>query len=259
MLIVYLTSYDDPENPINPLIILICFTISYLVLNNYYSSSVRKPKQELKIFKEIDWLGNPNEIKNMSGKNFELFLYKLFKSIGYNVTLTPSSNDQGADLILRKEEQIIAVQAKRYSKPVGNRAVQEIVAAIPYYGATEGWVITTSSYTNSAINLANANNIRLIGWNGLIKLIKQIPREDTIANIERKNDCSISNRTTFSDFIQKNSDLLAIIMFILGPFAGIKCYDYSSISTILPVLGIVIWILCWLILAIIIIKTMDKI
>ena len=44
---------------------------------------------------------------------------------GWTVADTPASGDFGADLIAEKDGKRIAIQAKRYSKPVGNKAVNE--------------------------------------------------------------------------------------------------------------------------------------
>jgi restriction system protein len=43
---------------------------------------------------------------------------------------------------------------KRYTSSVGNSAVQEVVAAVLFYGTNEGCVITNSSFTPSARSLA---------------------------------------------------------------------------------------------------------
>jgi restriction system protein len=45
--------------------------------------------------------------------------------------------------------------------------VQEIVGAIKFYNADEGWVITNSTFTASARSLAQANNIKLIDGHDL--------------------------------------------------------------------------------------------
>lgn len=97
----------------------------------------------------------------MNGYDFESFIENLFRSLGFNVEKTSYSKDQGADLIISKGSLKIAIQVKRYDKRnrVGNRAVQEIAAAINYYKADKGIVITTSEFTQSAIELANANGI----------------------------------------------------------------------------------------------------
>ena len=46
------------------------------------------------------------------------------------VCLAACGGDQGADLILKTPGIIYVVQAKFYGKPVGNKAVQEVVAAV---------------------------------------------------------------------------------------------------------------------------------
>ena len=66
-----------------------------------------------------------HHIDQMDGIEFEDYLEALFGSQGYVVKRTPISHDYGADLILRKQSQSIAVQAKRYDTAVGLGAVQE--------------------------------------------------------------------------------------------------------------------------------------
>ena len=116
-----------------------------------------------------------SDIDSMTGYEFEKFLKILFEKMGYKVEHTKISRDQGADLILNKFGEKIVVQAKRYdfSRKVGNKAIQEIVAAIKYYNADKGIVITTSEFTTSAIDLARANKIELIDRYKLKKLVSE--------------------------------------------------------------------------------------
>ncbi|KAB8125708.1 restriction endonuclease [Gracilibacillus oryzae] len=109
-----------------------------------------------------------NDIDEMSGNKFEEYLLVLLKGRGYKVKLTPKTGDYGADLILLTNNKKIVVQAKRYKKNVGVRAVQEIVSAQKYYKADECWVITNSFFTNQAIKLASSNHVRLINRSELI-------------------------------------------------------------------------------------------
>lgn len=74
----------------------------------------------------------------------------------------------GADVILKAKDKKIIVQAKRYKKNVGVKAVQEIAAAKNYYNADECWVITNSFFTKQAKTLANSNQVRLIDRKQLI-------------------------------------------------------------------------------------------
>jgi restriction system protein len=55
------------------------------------------------------------------------------------------------------------VQLKRYAvKPIGNDAVGAVFAGMFHYKAKEAWVITTSSFTKKAVQLAKSNGVRLI-------------------------------------------------------------------------------------------------
>lgn len=92
------------------------------------------------------------EVDKMSGRKFEEYLQVLLKAKGYYVLLTPASGDYGADLILSTKSKKIIVQAKRYNKNVGVKAVQEIASAKTHYKADECWVITNSFFTEQAKN-----------------------------------------------------------------------------------------------------------
>jgi hypothetical protein len=102
----------------------------------------------------------------LSGVDFEVYLARLLKKLGFeDVTGTPATGDQGADLLARKDGRKIAIQAKRYKGSVGNEAVQEVVGALKFYKADEGWVITSGRFTQPARALAQANGIHLVdGW-----------------------------------------------------------------------------------------------
>lgn len=109
-------------------------------------------------------------IDNLSGLEFEEYLFNLFKNLGYEVESTPASNDYGADLIISKNSERIVVQAKRYNSIVGVSAIQEIVGAKSYYKANKCMVVTNNYFTPNAIELAKANNVELWDRDELIKM-----------------------------------------------------------------------------------------
>jgi hypothetical protein len=110
------------------------------------------------------------EINSLSGTEFESYIARTLQRTGWRVSGTPATGDQGADLIASKGNRKIAIQVKRYTSSVGNSAVQEVVAAVRFYGTNEGCVITNSSFTLSARSLAQKNDIRLIEGFNLDKL-----------------------------------------------------------------------------------------
>lgn len=113
--------------------------------------------------KEIEEESDRYSFKNIStGYEFEEYLKVIFERMGYEVEVTKKSNDQGGDLVIEKDGIRTVVQAKFYSNPVGNKAVQEVFSAISYYKANKGMIVTNSSYTNSAVALAEVNDITLV-------------------------------------------------------------------------------------------------
>lgn len=113
------------------------------------------------------------KIDQYTGYEFENFLTKLFSKMGYQVEQTRLSGDQGADLIVVKFGKETVIQAKRCAGKVGNRAIQEVTAAIGFYKARSGMVVTNSYFTPAAFELAEANNIELIDRDSLEELIRK--------------------------------------------------------------------------------------
>lgn len=116
-----------------------------------------------------------NRLDRMEGREFEEWLVELFERAGYRVELTPASRDFGADLLIEDAQGYrIAIQAKRYGSVVGLEAVQQVAAAVPFYGMDEGWVVTNSTYTEAAYRLAEPNQVRLIDRNELLEFAHEI-------------------------------------------------------------------------------------
>lgn len=101
----------------------------------------------------------------MDGFKFEEFLVTLFRTIGYDVTETKKTGDQGADLFVERFGKKIVIQAKNYTGTVGNSAVQQALAAKAFYNCDEAMVVTNSYFTKSAKELADSSAVRLIDRN----------------------------------------------------------------------------------------------
>jgi restriction system protein len=99
------------------------------------------------------------DVDEMTGWEFEKWLNRLFERCGFGVERTPYRGDFGADFVLTWNTRRIAVQAKRASRPVGVRAVQEVVAARAYYRCDQAMVVTNSYFTAQAVILGRANNV----------------------------------------------------------------------------------------------------
>lgn len=93
---------------------------------------------------------------------YEQFCADILRSAGWQAVVTQATGDQGADIRASKDGLNIVVQCKLYSKPVGNKAVQEVVGALAHYGAKYGLVVTNTDFTRSAKMLAASNNVLLM-------------------------------------------------------------------------------------------------
>ena len=103
--------------------------------------------------------GFANAGRRTTGFDFEIFCEQKLTNEGWVVTKTKSGADQGLDLIAQKGKQRIGIQCKKYARPVGNKAVQEVISGLQFYNNPQGAVLTNNTFTKSAIQLANASNI----------------------------------------------------------------------------------------------------
>lgn len=98
----------------------------------------------------------------MSPSEYEGFCADILNNNGWQARTTSSSGDQGVDVIAEKNDLCVAIQCKKYSSPVGNKAVQEVAAGMAYWGASVGVVVTNASYTRSARELAAVHGVFLL-------------------------------------------------------------------------------------------------
>jgi restriction endonuclease Mrr len=119
-----------------------------------------------------------DQINYMSGPEFERFMADLLRQKGYAVQETKATGDQGVDLIVPDlDGKQVVIQLKRWTGPVGNAAVSAIFAGMAHYHADEGWVITTSTFTRSARELARSTSVRLIDGKELADWLEGLREE----------------------------------------------------------------------------------
>jgi restriction system protein len=120
------------------------------------------------------------DIDKLNGKEFEQYLEVFFKQLGYQVQRTPYQGDFGADLVLRWGDEKTVVQAKRYTRRVGVKAVQEAVASKEYYHCDKAMVVTNSYFSRQAETLARANRVELWDRDELVSRLIASKQTDKI-------------------------------------------------------------------------------
>lgn len=109
---------------------------------------------------------------------YECYCASVLNQHGWEAHATKGSGDQGVDVIARKGNYKVAIQCKKYTSKVGNSAVQEVSSGMMHYGANHSVVVTNSSYTRSAKELANSNGVILIHHNDLMRLEELIIKKE---------------------------------------------------------------------------------
>jgi restriction system protein len=118
----------------------------------------------------------PRQFSNsMTPIDFEAYCAEQLSASGWTAHVTNGSHDQGVDIVAEKGGKRIVLQCKLYSSPVGNSAVQEIVAGKLHEKADDAIVVTNSSYTPSARQLANTTGVLLLHHDQLRKLESLLP------------------------------------------------------------------------------------
>jgi len=125
-------------------------------------------------------------LDSLSGKEFEQFLKWFFEELGYIVRLTSLTTDSGVDLVIVKNEEKIAVQAKRYKRTnkVPNSVILKTRGGQDIHGCDRSMIVTTSFFTKQAIKEAKQLKIELWDRNFLSASIDQINQK--IVEIKKK-------------------------------------------------------------------------
>ena len=103
---------------------------------------------------------------------YEKRIANKLQTLGFDARTTKVSGDQGADILATKNNVSFAIQCKKYSKPVGNKAVQEVNAGRMFYGQDYGVVVSNADFTQAARRAANACGIILLNdnqWDHLLE------------------------------------------------------------------------------------------
>lgn len=108
--------------------------------------------------------------QNITGYEFETLCADQLRQVGWNARITPRGRDQGVDIVAEMNSIRVVLQCKCLSRPVGNKAVQEAVAARGHEAANFAAVVTNNDYTIAARELAATNGIWLLHFSELPRL-----------------------------------------------------------------------------------------
>ncbi|WP_445152211.1 sigma-70 family RNA polymerase sigma factor [Baekduia sp. Peel2402] len=110
---------------------------------------------------------HPEGVYELNPRRFEELVAELYARRGFEVVLTPASNDGGADLLVAKHDvlgrSLHVVQCKRYApgRKIGPAVVRELIGTVEHRRASTGVLLTTSFFTKGARRLEQDYEHRL--------------------------------------------------------------------------------------------------
>ena len=110
------------------------------------------------------------DLSCMSPIEYEAHCAELLRNAGWNVRAIGGLGDQGVDVLAELRGARAAIQCKKWTRPCGNSAVQEVVAGKRHYGASIAVVVCPVGYTRSAQDLADSNGVLLLTERALPEL-----------------------------------------------------------------------------------------
>lgn len=107
------------------------------------------------------------DIDTCTPEEFERACSEVLNGCGWESRVTRSTGDQGVDVVATYGSLRAVFQCKKYSQPVGNAAVQEITAGKAFEQADVAAVVTNSTYTPAARQLAGMTDVHLLHYTDL--------------------------------------------------------------------------------------------
>jgi restriction system protein len=116
-------------------------------------------------------LSTTRDICALTPSEFEQYVAVLFERAGYRVRRTGGSGDRGVDLQVKRGRRIGIVQCKRYEEDIGPSTIRELIGTMTNAGMSEGFLVTTSDFTEGAKQEAEKApyRISLVNGDGLVR------------------------------------------------------------------------------------------
>lgn len=150
---------------------------------------------EQSAYEEYQRFANVQFWRSLGGLEFEKAFAALCEKMGYNVTLTPPSGDEGVDVILRKDGKKIIVQCKAHSNPVGPAIARELYGSLFHHKADEAWLIALAGVTYGVKDFIKEKPIRVFELNDVIQMYIRVygANSSELKNLIKTSSIEFSN------------------------------------------------------------------
>ncbi len=137
----------------------------------------RKHNADIYLEEEVLQQTAAENINQLSGVEFERVCQQLVEKMGFETETTKASGDGGIDLIAYNHQPLLSgkyiIQCKRYTGSVGEPIIRDLYGVVMSERANKGILMTTGTFTKSAINFADGKPIELIDGIAMQNLFSQ--------------------------------------------------------------------------------------
>jgi hypothetical protein len=148
-----------------------------------------------------------SELQSMGPFEFEKAVADVWSAKGYNTEVKSKTNDKAIDVVAKSGNHRILIQAKRYStgNKIGGPDVRKYATLYQQdLDADQVIIITTSSFTSQAKEIAAEQGVRIIDGRQFSNLVDEY-------NIIRENSYNSKNYNPANEEIQINEGQLKVL------------------------------------------------
>jgi restriction system protein len=177
-----------PE-PLNTTIFVITGII-ILPLEFYLIRKEHRKKQE-----KIRDTKTLSDLRALSPSEFEELVADTYRAFGHRADVVGAQGDHGVDVLVHASNgEEWAVQCKRWRGDVGEPVVRDFYGAMQHLQVARGAIITSSRFTQQAIEWAKGKPIYLYDGEALLQILRKVQKTNQFLNKYGKLPAPIPNR-----------------------------------------------------------------
>ncbi|MDA3800176.1 MAG: restriction endonuclease [Kiritimatiellae bacterium] len=146
------------------------------------------------------------------------------KIAGWMVTFTKASDNQYIDIIAENNGIKIAIQCNDDLDPVLSKAVEKASAGASFYGADKCFVVSSTGFTSTAIDLANTHGVKLLHHDDLLGLTEN-SLKNTLGQVQTSTQPQTSEKQKTEN---TNIGVIFIILFLVLIFGSIVALHINT-------------------------------
>ena len=113
-------------------------------------------------------------LESLSPREFEFAVAEILELGGYGTAeLGPGVADFGADILLRKDNNLFIAQVKQWANPVQRQEIQKLQGAMGHFGAKGGIFVTLGRFSEKAVLYAGQHEIVAVDGETLVQMARR--------------------------------------------------------------------------------------